>query len=50
MGLVAGCRLVQVWRIIPIKCCGGSRGIPAVVAVAATVVAWLVGLPAPAPV
>lgn len=31
-------------------CCGGSRGIPAVVAVAATVVAWLVGLPAPAPV
>ena len=34
------------------ECCGGSRGIPAVVAVAATVVVvvWLVGLSAPAPV
>ena len=53
MGLVAGvpahtCMVCHSRR----GCCGGSRGIPTVVAAAAAVVAvvWLVGLPAPAPV
>ena len=51
MGLVAGVSAhTGMVRHSHKECCGGSRGIPAVVAVAATVVAWLVGLPAPAPV
>lgn len=51
MGLVAGVSAhTGMARHSRRGCCGGSRGIPAVVAVVATVVAWLVGLPAPAPV
>ena len=54
MGLVAGvpahtCMVCHSRR----GCCGGSRGIPTVVAAAAAtvvVVVWLVGLSAPAPV
>ena len=51
MGLVAGVSArIGMAHHSRRGCCGGSRGILAAVAVAATVVAWLVGLPAPAPV
>ena len=51
MGLVAGVSArIGMAHHCRRGCCGGSRGILAAVAVVATVVAWLVGLPAPAPV
>ena len=51
MGLVAGvpahtCMVCHSRR----GCCGGSRGIPTVVAVVVVAVAWLMGFSAPAPV